>query len=90
MCCKGSQAGKRIEDAIRISVREAWKGNSPKTLASPILGEYLNLQRLAKLGITADINKFDPELIEAFSMVASEISKQEEADRRKREAKRGT
>lgn len=68
-------------------MREAWKGNNPVTIASPILGDYLELQRLAKLGITTSIDAFDPEVIECFSMIAAEIAKQEADDQKRREQK---
>ena len=66
---------------------EAWKGRNPVTAASPILADYLEMQRLAKLGITTDINAFDPEVIECFSMIASEIAYQEARERKKDEQK---
>ena len=68
-------------------MREAWKGNNPITDATPILADYLEMQRLAKLGITTDINAFDPDVIECFAMIASEIAKQEANDRKKQEQK---
>lgn len=70
-----------------MTVREAWKGNSPVTEASPILADYLELQRLAKLGITTDINAFDPDVIEAFAMIAYEFAKLESDDQKKQAQK---
>ena len=45
------------------------------------------MQRLAKLGIQTNINEFDPNVIEAFAMIAAEIAKCEADDQKKREQK---
>lgn len=56
--------------------------------AAPILHEYSNRKVLAKLGYQFPIEKIEDFEVEAFTLIASELSKHESDDIKKRSRSR--
>jgi len=68
-------------------VREAFKGNAPNSDADMVLHTYQEMARLKKIGITFRADDFEPELVEALSLVGATYQQLEYDEHKKQQMK---
>lgn len=57
-------------------------------MSQPVVSEYIQRQRLAKLGYTSDISKLPTWKAEAFCLIGSEVDRLQSEDMKQKHNKR--
>jgi len=73
---------------LKAGARAAYKGVPVTGKAAPWIEEFVCRQRMAKLGYREDFGAIDDLKMQAFMIISTEIDKTEQAEMKKRQARK--